>query len=169
MVEATLVLFGHVLFGLLGSLVAFWVLIEIRHLSQDNFSRIKLLSISTIVLIFLSYILAGYWYVTFYGADKQIIKLSSWSFAHTIITESKEHFFFFILLLVILLYFLVRDYDLLQRSDIKNLATGVALLIFLLGLTMDAMGAIMAFGTRVALEEGVAFVMQIINLLEVLV
>ena len=88
-----LILMLHPTFGVLAVLAAGWVFVEALNASNANISRLRSASVLTAVFMWLTYIVAGYWYVVFYGADKAIIKGGPWPIAHGFFMETKEHVF----------------------------------------------------------------------------
>lgn len=92
------ILMLHPTFGVLGMLAAVWVFVEVINVSDANRHRINTASVVVAVLIWLSFLFGGYWYVQFYGADKAIIKQGPWPFAHSFFMETKEHLFLVLLL-----------------------------------------------------------------------
>jgi len=94
-----LILMLHPTFGVLAMIAAVWVFVETMNVSDANIARLRKASMLTAILIWLAYIVGGYWYVVFYGGDKAIIKAGPWPFAHGLFMETKEHLFFMLLLL----------------------------------------------------------------------
>jgi hypothetical protein len=149
--SAELLLVPHVTFGVLGILTGVWVFVELLNVSKSNKGRIKYASIAVAVFIWLSYVLGGYWYVTFYGADKAIIKAGPWPWAHSFSMEVKEHLFFTLLLLSTYLPIAVHNSDFTANKATRNLVLVVAALIVFLGLAMEGFGALTSMGVRMGL------------------
>ena len=149
--NAPILMASHVVFGLMGILAALVVLVDLQNLSSNNVRRIKLLSWVVAAGIILSYILGGFWYVTHYAVDKEIIKAGSWPWAHNLVMEIKEHTFFMILILSGFLPLLLSQ--LRSSDDFKylSLAKSSSALIVILGLMMEASGAVIALGVRMGL------------------
>lgn len=152
MSEATLM--AHVLFGVLGTLLAVALFVDTLHLSPSNRNRIYAMSLAIAGFIVLSYLIGGYWYVTTYAADKAIIKAGPWPWAHNFFMEVKEHIFFSLLLLSLYLPVVTAKMRQPGGDKLRNLALVVAATIAVLGLTMDGFGAIIAMGVRVGLAGG---------------
>lgn len=150
-----LILMMHVFFGVLGTLLAVALLVDIMHLSAENRNRIYLMSLVITAFILLSYLVGGYWYVTEYAADKAIIKAGAWPWAHGFAMEVKEHIFFILLLLSLYLPFVASRIRADGGERLKKLALTITGLIIALGLTMDGMGAIIAMGVRMGMKGGV--------------
>ena len=66
-------------------------------------TRIKNVSILCTVLMGLTYLIAGYWYVVYYNADECMIEAGPWAFGDNFFTEVKEHVFLMLLLLAVYL------------------------------------------------------------------
>ncbi len=149
----------HPTFGVLGMLAAVWVLVEVINLSDTNRGRIKAASLAVAVLIWLSFIFGGYWYVQFYGADKEIIKQGPWPFAHSFFMETKEHLFFVMLLIGTYLPIaasgavsgVASRNRLAVEPGARNLLLTLSALIVLLGLAMEGSGAIVGLGVKMGL------------------
>jgi len=149
------ILMLHPSFGVLAMLAAVWVFVEVLNVSDANRRRIKTASLAVAVLIWLSYVLGGYWYVTHYAADKAIIKQGPWPFAHGFFMETKEHLFF--VLLLISTYLPIAASNLTSGSQLvldrgaRNLLLTLAALVVLLGFAMEGSGAIVGLGVKMGL------------------
>ncbi len=135
----------HVLFGVLGILLAVALLVYILNANEKNIPRIRSLSLCTAVSITLSYIIGGWWYVVYYAGERDIIRAGPWKWAHTFFMEFKEHFFFALLLLSILLPIIAYRNDLMVPENRKFLLIVTALVV-IIGLVMDGSGAIISRG-----------------------
>ncbi|MGE5624942.1 MAG: hypothetical protein ACM3ZT_05285 [Bacillota bacterium] len=148
-----IILFLHPTFGVLACLAALWVGVETLNASQANLGRIRTVSTVTAVLLWLTWIVGGYFYVTFYAADKAIILGSNWKFAHDIFMEGKEHLFFTLLLLGTFLPFAASSPQLVTDRGAKNLVLTTSSLIVLIALAIEGAGAIISYGVRVGLTH----------------
>lgn len=102
-------------------------------------------------LIVFAYIVGGYWYVVYYGHDRDIIKAGLWPWAHNYFMEVKEHLFFLMLLLGIYLLIVVyRNVPLVEKGK-RSLVLGLCALIVLLGLFMEGAGGIIGKGVTMGL------------------
>jgi len=144
------ILMSHVLFGVLGTLVAVALFFDVLNLSQANIKRVKQLCLVAVVLFVLSYLVGGYWYVVHYAPEKALILAGPWPWAHTYFMEVKEHLFFMIILLALYLPMLVYNKQLLESTGLKVITLTVLGLMVALGLTMDGFGAIIAMGSKVS-------------------
>jgi len=142
----------HVLFGVLGILCAVALLVDVLNAGVKNYQRIKMLSLAVAVLLVVSFIIGGYWYVTFYGAERDIIKAGAWPWAHNFFMEVKEHIFFAMLLLGIYLPIAVYKNTPLTNRKNKNLVLAICALIILLGLFMEGAGGIISKGVTIGLR-----------------
>jgi len=109
------------------------------------------MSVIVTTMMCLSYIIGGYWYVFFYGADKAIIKAGSWPWAHGFFMEAKEHLFFVLLLLSIYLPIAVFKSDGLTDKTSKKLVLIVTGLIIIIGLIMEGFGSVISAGVKMGL------------------
>ena len=151
---STVILMSHVLFGVLGTLIAAALFMDIINLNESNLKRIQAISLVVAGLMILAYLSGGYWYVVNYAADKALIKAGSWPWAHGYFMEVKEHIFFILLFLSLYLPVVTCKKNLLELERFKKLALTVTGLIILLGLIMDGFGAIIAMGVKVGLMGG---------------
>lgn len=141
----------HVLFGVLGILFAVALFVDVLNAHEGNYRRIKKLSSAVAILIVLAFLIGGYWYVVYYGADREIIKAGKWPWAHNYFMEVKEHIFFSLLLLSIYLPIAVHGVMPLNNKKKKNLILGICALIILLGLFMEGAGGIISKGVTMGL------------------
>ncbi len=72
--SAQIILMSHVAFGLLGILAAMWIFVEVLNVTYRNKDRIRYMSMAVAVFVWASFLLGGYWYMTYYGGDRGIIK-----------------------------------------------------------------------------------------------
>lgn len=149
MVQAVLML--HVLFGVLAIMIAVAVLVYLVNVKEQNIPRIKNLSILVALSTILSYLIGGYWYVTYYAAERDIIRAGPWPWAHTFFMEVKEHIFFVLLFLSIYLPIVVYKDSLLKNEENRKLALLVVVFIILIGLAVDGSGAIISRGLIMSL------------------
>jgi hypothetical protein len=124
---------------------------DVLNVDEGNIERIKKLSLAVAVLIAFAYLIGGYWYVVYYGHDRDIIKAGQWPWAHNYFMEVKEHIFFVMLLLAIYLPIAVyRNIPLAEKQN-RNLVLGIAALIVLLGFFMEGAGGIISKGVTIGL------------------
>ncbi len=138
----------HVLFGVLGILLAVALLVYILNANEKNIPKIKGLSLLTALSMILSYIVGGWWYVVHYAPERDIIRAGAWKWAHTFFMEFKEHFFFVLLLLSILLPIIAYRNDLMILEN-RRLLVIIVSLVILIGLVIDGSGAIISRGVIV--------------------
>ncbi|WP_243361163.1 hypothetical protein [Fundidesulfovibrio terrae] len=142
-----LVLMLHPMLGMLAILAAGWAFVETRHTEAANEQRIRTLSNATAVLVWISYLVAGYWYVVYYAPDKAVILKGPWKFSHSYFMETKEHVFFVLLLLATFLPIVARD-DIKGKTPARTLVGWVAGLVMLLGIMMEGYGAFISMGVK---------------------
>ena len=143
-------LMTHVLFGMLCIVMAVWVFVDVLNISETNYSRIKIMTYGVTAVMWLSYLIAGYWYVVYYGADKAIILKGPWPFAHSFFMEMKEHVVIMLLLLATYLPIAASD-NLVMNKAARKIVLWVTGLIVMIGVSMDGSGAIIAMGVKVGL------------------
>ena len=140
----------HVFFGVFCILAAVWIFVDVLHAGAANRSRIRILSRLAAVAMWAAFIIAGYWYVTFYAVDKAIILKGRWPFAHSFFMETKEHLVILLLLLTNYLPIVAMN-NLAVNSGARRLMLWTAALVVLLGLAMEGEGAVIALGVKVSL------------------
>jgi hypothetical protein len=150
-----LILMLHPSFGVLAILASLWVFVDTLNAEPGvGAGRIRVASFACAVLMWLSYLVGGYWYVLFYGADKALINAGPWPFAHSFFMETKEHVFFMLLLLAT--YLPVAAFNVRANRAVRVVVLSVAGLIVVLGLAMEGAGAFISMGAKVALLGKVA-------------
>ena len=76
----------HAALGELGTVAFLWVLVELLNPSAQRIKRAKIAALLGTSLLFLAWIIGGYYYTSFYGADvKPVIKAGSQPLAPYII------------------------------------------------------------------------------------
>ena len=145
------VMMTHVALGVIGIMFAVALFVDVLNVNEGNIERIKKLSLAVAVLIVLAYIIGGYWYVVYYGHDRDIIKAGQWPWAHNYFMEVKEHLFFVMLLLGIYLPIAVYRNAPLMEKEKRCLVLGICLLIVVLGFFMEGAGGIIGKGVTMGL------------------
>jgi uncharacterized membrane protein YwaF len=145
-----LILMTHVMFGVACLITTLWIFVDVLNVSATNQSRIRKLSWMAAVFMWVAFLIAGYWYVTAYGADKAIIMKGPWPFAHSFFMETKEHLVILLLLLVTYLPIAAAN-NLATNKDARRVVLCVAGLVVLLALTMEGEGATIAMGVKMGL------------------
>jgi len=140
----------HATTGVLAMLSALWLFVETLNANPVNRPRINLSATFTVALMWITYFIAGYWYVTHYGAEKAIIKAGPFPAAHGFFMETKEHIFLLLLLLATWLVIAVYRATALEGPTKTLVLWGSGLLV--LGtLAMEGTGALVSLGVKVAL------------------
>jgi hypothetical protein len=145
-----IVLMTHVLFGMLCIIATVWLFVDVLNASEANQARIKVLSLGIAITMWLSFLIAGYWYLVYYAPDKAIILKGPWPFAHTFFMEMKEHVVIMLLLLTTFLP-IVAFNNLAANKAARKVVLWVTGLIGLVAVAMDGAGALIAMGVKVAL------------------
>jgi len=145
-----IILMSHVLFGVGCMIAAVWLFVDVLQVSDGNLVRIRRVSCLTAVLMWIAFVIAGYWYVVSYKVDKAIILKGPWPFAHNIVMETKEHLVIILLLVVTYLPIAASD-NLVGSKDARKLMLWVTGIIAVLALAMDGEGGLIAMGVKVGL------------------
>ena len=145
-----MILMSHVVFGIGCMLAAVWLFVEVLNASEANLGRIRKMSWAAAAVMWIAFVIGGYWYVTSYKVDKAIILKGPWPFAHNLVMETKEHLVIMLLLLVTYLPIAAAN-NLAANKDARRLMLWVTGLTALLALAMDGEGAMIAMGVKVGL------------------
>jgi hypothetical protein len=147
---AEIILMGHVLFGVACLVTTVWVFVDVLNVSETNLARIQKMSWAAAAWMWMAFLVAGYWYVFFYRADKAIILKGPWPFAHNFFMETKEHLVIMLLMLVTYLPIAAAG-NLWVNKDARRVVLWVAGMVVLLALMMEGDGAVIAMGVKVGL------------------
>jgi hypothetical protein len=145
-----MILMLHPTFGVLGLIASVWVFVEAVNAGPANVARIRSAGVLTAILIWLAYIVGGYFYVLFYSADKALILSGPWTYAHSFFMETKEHASFMLLLLATFLAIAVQA-DVGKSKAVRQLVLYVSGLVVLMVFAMEGAGAVISMGVKVAL------------------
>ncbi len=145
-----LILMLHPTFGVLAVIASVWVFVETLNARDANIARLRGAGVLAAIMMWLAYIVGGYWYVVYYGADKALIKAGPWPFAHGFVMETKEHVFLMLLLLATFLPIAAYG-DVVKKQVARNLVLWTSALVVLMGLAMEGAGAVINMGVKVAL------------------
>ncbi len=143
-------LMTHAILGSLLGLAGVWFFVDVLNAKEENQGRIKTLSVIIAGLMWLTYILAGYFYVVHYSADKTLILKGPWPFAHDFFMESKEHIVMMLLLLATYLPIVAYN-NLAVNKGARKIALWATGLLVLTTVAMEGAGAIISMGVRVGL------------------
>jgi hypothetical protein len=146
------ILLGHATFGILGTLAALWVFVEALNAREENASRIRRGATAVAICMCLACLLGGYWYLNFYPAEKAIVLKGPWPSAHNLFMETKEHLFFITLILALYLPIVTAD-KLYANAIARQMVLCVALLIVCTGMFIEAAGAAVDHGVKIALLQ----------------
>ncbi|MEW6063565.1 MAG: hypothetical protein AB1571_04320 [Nanoarchaeota archaeon] len=130
-----LVLFSHIILGLVIVVLTIIILIKLKGHSR----LIKPLAFVTAAVSWLLLLPAGRLYITFYPATKMVIKAGTKSWAHSVVMETKEHWGLLLPFIATLATALV------FRNEIKESKKWWALLL-IISLLLGLMGRIVKFG-----------------------
>ena len=141
----------HAITGILSIFAFLLVFVELLSSGEKTIKRVKIFVLIGTILIFISWIVGGYYYVIYYGPDvKPAIKESSTPWIHSIVMETKEHVFLFLPFLAILTTGIIFSYnaDLLKNHKAKSSVLLLCALIILVGLAIAGMGYLISAGAR---------------------
>ncbi len=138
---------AHAALGEIGVFAFIWVFVEVLNNTKKSLSRASIAARIGTFFMIASWIVGGYYYLKYYGPDvKPLIKEGPMPWAHSIITESKEHIFLFLPFMAILVTGLIENFNTKIRKNILILS----LLIILIGLSMAGLGFMISVGAKVA-------------------
>src|SRR3989344_2933975 len=148
----------HAVLGELGALAFLWVLVELLNPTESRVNRARIIALIGTLMLIAAWVVGGYFYVAVYGIDvKPIIKAGPTPWAHSVITETKEHVFLFLPFLAALVWGTIGRYrmELVANRNLRIGAILVSALIVLMAFSMAGMGFIISSGFRAALEAQV--------------
>lgn len=145
-----IILMTHVLFGVGCLLAAVWLFVDVLNAREANLRRIRCLSWAAAIFMWVAFVIAGYWYVVSYPADKAIILKGPWPFAHSFFMETKEHLVIMLLLLTTYLPIAAGN-NLAANPGARRLVLWLTAGIALLALLVEGHGAIIATGVKMGL------------------
>lgn len=143
----------HAGIGEIGALSFLWVFVELLNPNLQRVARAKIAALVGTIALFTAWIVGGYYYVSFYGTNvKPIIKAGPMPWAHSVMTETKEHVFLFLPFLAILILGLINVYKekLAKGERVKSIVI-LSLLVFLITMAMAGMGYMISSGFRTAI------------------
>ena len=140
----------HAVTGILSIFAFLLVFVELLSPTEKTIKRIQIFAYMGTILIFISWIAGGYYYVNYYGPDvKPLINQGSTPWVHSVIIETKEHVFLFLPFLAILTMGIIFSYpDLLKNHKAKSSVLILSALIILIGLAIAGMGYLISTGAR---------------------
>ena len=144
----------HAGIGEIGALAFLWVFVELLNPDARRVVRAQIASTIGTVSFFLSWLVGGFYYVSYYGSNvKPVIKGGPMPWAHLVITETKEHIFLFLPFLALLVFGLIYAHkEELAQGKRMNSILIVSLLVFLISMAMAGMGYLISSGFRSAIE-----------------
>src|SRR3989344_4330795 len=117
----------HAALGEIGALAFLWVLVELISPTESRVRRATTVAFIGILFLVLAWVVGGYYYITDYGAlVKPVIKAGPFSWAHSVITETKEHVFLFLPFLSIAVWGALKHYG---SEIVHNRKLSIAILI----------------------------------------
>jgi hypothetical protein len=144
------VLMAHVSLGMLCLLGSVWICVDVLNANSSNLIRIRRMSVSVAVVMWLTIFLAGGWYIYQYAPDKKIILHGPWPAAHDLFMETKEHVVIVLWILATFLPIAARN-DLAGNREARKLMLYASALTAVLALAADGMGGVIAMGVKMGL------------------
>jgi len=144
------ILIWHVLLGLSGVALSVFVLITLLR-DKVSLNFLKLSSIFSLFSFVGSWILGGYYYVNYYGSNvKPIIKGGDYSWAHSVVMETKEHVFLFLpfLAAVMAISVWMSNEKINENNEIRHALRLLSLVIVIIGIAVTLMGAVISGAYR---------------------
>lgn len=141
---------SHAFLGLLALIAGVWFFAEVRK-QQVDLRVVKFLSVSMALVVWLSWITAGWWYITYYPIDRAVITAGPMAFAHNLVMESKEHFFYIGLLLSTALPFYVNGLSSRLASGdaaAKRFLIVLIVIIVVGGVVLEMMGGLISIAAK---------------------
>ena len=139
----------HLGFAILAIDAFLWLLGEVIADAGSPRRRLAAAAIGSISFI-LTWIVGGYYYVTFYGPlVRPVIKAGNAPWAHAIAMEAKEHIFLFVIPIAVTVFLLAR----LNANELQSLGLRKGLIRLTaitagLGLSLGLMGFIISAAAR---------------------
>ena len=146
-----ILLLAHATTGALGVIAAVWTFVEALNVSEWNLIRVRLAALSSAILMAVTWVAGGYWYVTYYAADKTIILKSTFPIAHTFFMEAKEHAFFITLIFAFLAAIIAYTNDIVENRGARILLLWSSALVALSGFAIEGAGSLIALAVRIGL------------------
>lgn len=110
---------------------------------EPNFHSLRMTTLWAWILTMISWVTGGYYYLTYYGKTiRPLILAGKHPWAHSVMTEAKEHFFLFLPFLTFVLYLIIRTSHSAMMKDVrlKKTVTVLAAVIALLGIAVTLFG-----------------------------
>jgi len=147
------VLGAHALFGVLTLLSAIWLFVELVEPTKSRILRARTISLALTLFAWITYLVGGYYYVTYYSTSKSIILAGPWTWAHKIVMEAKEHIFFAGLLTATVMPLIVWacGEKMIEDKGLRRSTLALLGLLVLGALALDMMGALISMGVRMSL------------------
>lgn len=143
-------LVGHVLFGLLGTIAFYAVWMGLLK-KRENLSFLRGSALAGWLFFLLSWASGGYYYTTYYGrAVKPLIKAGQFSWAHSVVMETKEHVFLFLQFLAAVVFLLLwlAGEDLGSKPRLARPLTFLTGFLTVLGTALALAGVVISGAAR---------------------
>jgi hypothetical protein len=146
-----IILMLHPVTGALAMIATLWLFVEALNASGRNRARLWWSSVIGAVLMAVTAVVSGYWYITYYAADKALILKGPWPIAHNLVMETKEHLFFVTLVLSLLLPIIISHEDIAANRGARILVLVTAGLVVLTAFALEGGGAFISMAVRMSI------------------
>lgn len=143
-------LITHVLIGVVGVIASYAVVMGLLKKTLP-ITYLKTTSLIAFISYMLSWASGGYYYVVRYGSEvKPLIKGGDYSWAHSVLMESKEHIFLFLpaLSFVIVLVIWLYGSSLQENTSLKRVLTYIAFTVLFIGIFIAISGILISGAAR---------------------
>ncbi len=140
----------HVIAANLALLSLFAVLVGVKARSSPSLTRI--FPLLALLLLTVSAVVGGYWYVTYYPGVKKAILAGDYVWTHKFFMETKEHIFFQIYALAIFIVILAFSGS--ENPDVRKLLWGSLWLIIAFIVLINIFGHMVSIGGSISLLYG---------------
>jgi len=141
---------AHVILGLVGVMAIYVVWMGLLR-KKLNISFLKWTSIVSLVSFVASWLSGGYYYVLHYGGFvKPVIKAGDYAWAHSFVTETKEHVFLILpfLVAVVLVGLFIGEDDIKKNDGLRKGIVYTAGLATIIGVLITLGGIIISGAVR---------------------
>jgi len=143
----------HPVFGVIGTMAALWVLVEVIRFDPAGLWRLKAASVLAAVLLIGTWLGGGLWDEAYFDGDRDILEKGSWAFFGNTGMEMKEHFFTIVVVLALYLPIVAFRGNLAADRGNRIVLAVASTFVVLGGLAMEAAGAVLAISIKVALLQ----------------
>ncbi|MBX3728159.1 MAG: hypothetical protein KF858_03160 [Candidatus Sumerlaeia bacterium] len=144
--------FLHAVTGGVGTLLAV-ALAAVLLRSRDTGRPESVLAWTILTLFWITAFAGIWWYLTGYNEPKALIKAGPMPWAHNVVMEIKEHAFLVGLMVSSVLPTVVGEARRLGSPQARRMAALACVVVALIGLSMEALGAFVSLAIRLSMPE----------------